>query len=108
MGFLTEAFFGIFVEPFMAKRKRSTLDDLNEMGRSMGLPPLMSFEEMQRNQWFNQRFNSNQPHDHCCSRCFQAGYVLALLKAGRLDLMSTHPQLRTVYEELKRDGMLRT
>jgi hypothetical protein len=63
-------------------------------------------EERRRKEWVLKRLWHNGPHAHCCKRCMQAGYVMALLHAGRLDLMSEYPELNGVYEELLRDGMI--
>jgi len=65
-------------------------------------------EDDQRRRWFRNRMWHNGPHGHCCSKCLQAGYVMALVRIGRLDLLAEYPELIAVYEELQRDGMLRS
>lgn len=64
-------------------------------------------ENQKRRRWFADRLWHNGPHHHCCPRCLQAGYVIALVRVGRLDLLGEFPELIVVYEELQRDGMLR-
>lgn len=61
-----------------------------------------------RKAWVRSRLWHNGKHANCCRGCFQAGYVMALLRAGRLDLLAEYPELIRVYEDLQRDGYLNT
>lgn len=63
-------------------------------------------ERQRRRSWVRSRLWHNGRHANCCMRCMQAGYVMALLHADRLDLMAEYPELISVYEELVRDGMI--
>jgi hypothetical protein len=62
--------------------------------------------DRRRRAWVSARLWYNGPHVVCCKRCTQAWYVLALVRADRLDLLSEFPELFGVYEELRADGML--
>ena len=65
-------------------------------------------EEQKRRQWLNNRFWHNGPHAQCCKKCFQAGYVVALVHAERLDLLGEHPELIAVAKEMMANGLLQT
>lgn len=62
-------------------------------------------EEERRRRWFSDRLWHNGSHSNCCRRCFQAGYVVALLRCNRPELLREYPELIAVYGELQRDGM---
>jgi len=64
-------------------------------------------EDWKRQEWFSNRLWHNGPHANCCKKCLQAGYVLALVRANRIDLLGEFPELIKVYEELRDAGMLR-
>ena len=63
-------------------------------------------EDRKRQEWFTSRLWHNGAHAQCCPKCLQAGYVMALVKTGRLDLLGEYPELIALYQELRRDGML--
>jgi hypothetical protein len=63
-------------------------------------------QDERRRQWFTSRLWHNGEHSNCCPKCLQAGYVMALVHTDRLDLLGEYPELITLYEELRRDGML--
>ena len=65
-------------------------------------------EEKKRQAWISARLWHNGPHGSCCKKCCQAGYVFALVRANRLDLLSEYPELIAVYEDLQRDGMVQS
>jgi hypothetical protein len=65
-------------------------------------------EECRRREWYKARLWNNKPHQSCCAKCFQAGYVIAAFLAKREDLIEKYPELSLVYEELRKDGMLDT
>jgi hypothetical protein len=60
-----------------------------------------------RQRWFRDRLWHNGAHAQCCPKCLQAGYVMALVRANRLDLLGEYPELIAVYKELLRDGILK-
>jgi hypothetical protein len=64
-------------------------------------------DERKKQKWIRDRLWHNGPHASCCKKCLQAGYVLALVRTSRLDLIGEFPELLAVYEELQHDGMLR-
>jgi hypothetical protein len=63
-------------------------------------------DERKKQNWIRDRLWHNGPHASCCKKCLQAGYVLALVRTTRLDLIGEFPELLAVYEELQHDGML--
>lgn len=65
-------------------------------------------QKQRRKDWVRSRLWHNGAHRKCCPRCFQAGYVMALLRTGRLDLLAEYPELVMVYEDLVRDGYIKT
>jgi hypothetical protein len=64
-------------------------------------------DERKKQKWIRARLWHHGPHAGCCKKCLQAGYVLALVRTSRLDLIGELPELVGVYEELQHDGMLR-
>jgi hypothetical protein len=63
-------------------------------------------DDRERRQWLRNRLWHNGPHADCCKKCFQAGYVIALARANRADLISEFPELVAVFKELAKDGLL--
>ena len=53
-----------------------------------------------RDAWFKRRLWWRGPHKDCCPKCFQAGFVTAILETGQTDLLAKYPELIAVYEEL--------
>lgn len=65
-------------------------------------------EERRRQAWITARLWHNGPHANCCKTCVQAGYVLALARANRLDLITEFPELDRIRDELDRSGLLKS
>lgn len=59
-----------------------------------------------RRHWVRDRLWYNGPHKDCCQKCLQAGYVMGLRRAGRLDLLAEYPKIIETHEELVTDGLI--
>ena len=82
----------LFGEKFKAQLTRSVVLDDDRYYASR--------ERRRRRDWIHDRLWWNGSHRDCCPRCFQAGFVVALVETGRTDLILKYPELAQVYDEL--------
>jgi hypothetical protein len=80
--------------------------ELTPFGKKVLRKSASAADDHRRQNWLHARLWHTGPHAQCCPKCYQAGYILALVRAGRIDLLAEYPELITVYEELVRDGFI--